>query len=606
MVDQMHKSMDKKDGKMQDVLNVRTVKQSFHPKRSKKVSKEPNHWPTSLPRRFTKKPGSPSLSRTSLKCYNCGRPSHFSRECPQPRHIKACATQEEPVLVRLQCKIEELDDGEFKELKDMFVGDYQDDNEPPELETCSEDKSGDDAEEAEPDEYNPYEGLDPIRVRSTFTGSPSIALAVQIKQGYKVIELPALIDSGLTLNLINQKIVDKYQLSTTPLDQTIQVLNVDASHNVSGSITHACALTLNIFDQNACHQERTEFYVSNLGNEAIILATDWLSKHNLEIDWTTSTLTLSRCSNCLTDGTVKITSNEVMLCLPHLGVMVRANLFLTDRVQALLDKAPDVARTYHLHMLHSCRTISSILAEQAKARLPELTWDKIVPQEFHSFTKVFSKEESHWLPPIWGPDIDHQILLTPDAKPNDLQGQVPVYPLTQEERANLQEFIEQHLKSGYIVPSKSPYVTPVFFIKKKDGKPRLVQDYCFINSITVPDPYPLLLPTILLDQLHQSKYFTKLDVCWGYNNIRIHPEHQHLTAFKCEAGIFEPTVMFFGMRNSPATFVHFMNHIFQDLVRAGVLVVYMDDLLIHTKTKEEHMAVLQEILQRFLDNNLYL
>jgi len=129
---------------------------------------------------------------------------------------------------------------------------------------------------------------------------------------------------------------------------------------------------------------------------------------------------------------------------------------------------------------------------------------------------------------------------------------------------------------------------PVFFIKKKDGSLWLVQDYQALNSMTVKNKYPLLLISELVSQLYGARYFTKLDVCWGFNNVHIKPRDEWKAAFQTNRGLFEPLVMFFGMTNSPATFQTMMNDIFQNLIAEGIVVIYLDDILIFTKTEEEH------------------
>jgi len=105
-------------------------------------------------------------------------------------------------------------------------------------------------------------------------------------------------------------------------------------------------------------------------------------------------------------------------------------------------------------------------------------------------------------------------------------------------------------------------VAPVFFIKKKDGSLWLVQDYHALNSMMVKNKYPLPLISELVSQLRRARYFTKLDVCWGFNNVRIKPGNEWKAAFRTNRGLFKPLVMFFGMTNSPATFQTMMNDIF--------------------------------------------
>ncbi|GLB37179.1 putative chromo (CHRromatin Organisation MOdifier) domain containing protein [Lyophyllum shimeji] len=148
--------------------------------------------------------------------------------------------------------------------------------------------------------------------------------------------------------------------------------------------------------------------------------------------------------------------------------------------------------------------------------------------------------------------------------------------------------------------------SPVFFIKKKDGSLRLVQDYRALNAITVKNRYPLPLISELINNLRSARYFTKLDVRWGYNNVRIKEGDEWKAAFRTNRGLFEPLVMFFGLTNSPATFQTMMNDIFRDLIAQGVVCVYLDDILIYTKTLEEHRRITRIILDRLREHRLFL
>ena len=132
---------------------------------------------------------------------------------------------------------------------------------------------------------------------------------------------------------------------------------------------------------------------------------------------------------------------------------------------------------------------------------------------------------------------------------------------------------------------------PVFFIKKKDGSLRLVQDYHALNAMTVKNKYPLPLISELIEKLRGARYFTKLDVRWGFQNVRMKKGDEWKAAFRTNRGLFEPLVMFFGLTNSPATFQTMMNDIFHELIMEGAVVVYLDDILIYTKTVEEHREV---------------
>ena len=217
---------------------------------------------------------------------------------------------------------------------------------------------------------------------------------------------------------------------------------------------------------------------------------------------------------------------------------------------------------------------ASELAEQAmgKERAP-LT----IPLQYQKHVKVFSEQRAQRFPEphIW----DHAIDLKPGA-PSTLPGKV--YSLTQSEQQALQEFVKEHLAKGYIRPSKSPYAAPFFFIKKKDGKLRPVQDYRKVNEWTIRNRYPLPLIPELINRVKGAALFSKFDVRWGYNNVRIKEGDEWKAAFVTNLGLFEPRVMFFGLTNSPATFQTMMNEIFATELREGWLSIYMDDILIHT------------------------
>jgi len=145
----------------------------------------------------------------------------------------------------------------------------------------------------------------------------------------------------------------------------------------------------------------------------------------------------------------------------------------------------------------------------------------------------------------------------------------------------LQQFIKEHLEQGTIRLSKSPYAATFFFIKKKNSKLQPVQDYHPVNEWTIKNHYPLPLIPQLIDWLQGCTLFTKFDIKWGYNNVRIKDRDQWKAVFTMNEGLFKPTVMFFRLTNSSATFQTMMNTIFHDLIADGSIMVYMDDMAIH-------------------------
>jgi Reverse transcriptase (RNA-dependent DNA polymerase) len=146
---------------------------------------------------------------------------------------------------------------------------------------------------------------------------------------------------------------------------------------------------------------------------------------------------------------------------------------------------------------------------------------------------------------------------------------------------------------------------PFFFVSKKDGKLRPCQDYWYLNNWTVKNSYPLPLILKIMDKLKGAKYFTKLDVCWGYNNVRIRKGDKWKAAFKTNKGLFKPTVMFFGMCNSPATFQAMMDEIFMMMIDNRLVMVYMDDILIFADTKEELKWTTKLVLEKLQEHDLF-
>src|SRR5882724_6327638 len=151
--------------------------------------------------------------------------------------------------------------------------------------------------------------------------------------------------------------------------------------------------------------------------------------------------------------------------------------------------------------------------------------------------------------------------------------------------------------------------SPVCFIKKKDRSLHLVQDYRKLNAMTMKNAYPLPVIPDILNKVSKAKaqYFTKLDVCWGYNNIQIKEGDEWKATFQMSRGLFEPLVMFFSPTNSLATFQMMMNDIFKDLIDEGVVTIYMDDILIFGgQTKEQHHTITVKVLDILRKHRLYL
>jgi len=140
----------------------------------------------------------------------------------------------------------------------------------------------------------------------------------------------------------------------------------------------------------------------------------------------------------------------------------------------------------------------------------------------------------------------------------------------------------------------------VFFVGKKDGKKRMVQDYHYLNEWTIKNNYPLPLISDVLENIG-----TKMDLRWGYNNVRIKEGDEWKAAFMTLEGSFEPTVMFFGLTNSPATFQAMMNELLRDLTNMEKVAVFIDDVIVGIETEEGHDELVAEVIRRLEENDLY-
>ncbi|QRW26338.1 Retrotransposable element Tf2 protein [Rhizoctonia solani] len=220
-----------------------------------------------------------------------------------------------------------------------------------------------------------------------------------------------------------------------------------------------------------------------------------------------------------------------------------------------------------------------------------------VPPKYHQYAKVFGEEEFNKLPPHRHYDIG--IELTEEGPLN-----LPLYSMTDAESATLKDWLRDKLQAGKIRPSKSSITSPVMFVPKKDGSRQLVVDYRCLNNQTKKNVYPLPRPDNLMAQLRGAKVFTKLDLRWGYNNIRVKEGDEWKTAFRTKYGLYKSLVMTFGLTNAPASFQHFMNNLFKDLLNVCVI-IYLDDILIYSKDDASHTQHVHKVLRWLMENQLF-
>ncbi|XP_052726148.1 uncharacterized protein LOC108322100 [Vigna angularis] len=215
----------------------------------------------------------------------------------------------------------------------------------------------------------------------------------------------------------------------------------------------------------------------------------------------------------------------------------------------------------------------------------------------NDFSDVFP-EEVLGLPPQR--EVEFSFDLLPGAGPVSIAS----YRMALAELAELKKQIEELLEKQFIRPSVSPWGAPILLVKKKDGSSRLCVDYRQLNKLTIKNKYPFLRIDDLMDQLHGAQVFSKIDLRSRYHQILVKVEDVQKTAFRSRYGHYEYVVMPFGVTNAPTLFMDYMNRIFQ-LFLDKFVVVFIDDILIYSKSREEHDGHLRVVLEILREKKLY-
>jgi hypothetical protein len=275
------------------------------------------------------------------------------------------------------------------------------------------------------------------------------------------------------------------------------------------------------------------FYITDLEEDRTIFGYLWLQMFNPKIDWQKGSINAKMV-------TVKTTYEEP----PKWMKILRIHL-----IGRRIAQKGGIGKDDEVHMVIGKTNVTQQWAETAHKEKDNLMNGSSIPPQYSDFADVFSEKAARRFPPPR--EDNHIIKFEPDA-PDTFS--CKIYPISTAETKFLREWVQDNLKKGFIRESKSPFTSPMFLIKKKNGDFQVIQDYRTLNDHTVPDVSSLPLIGDSVNRLHRCTLFTKFDIWWGYHNIRIRKGDQEKATFKTTIGQYEPMVMNFGLRNTLATF----------------------------------------------------
>ena len=376
---------------------------------------------------------------------------------------------------------------------------------------------------------------------TSHTSTPRTPVQAQLVIKGTVHTFPRLIDSGTDESFIDSSVCEKLNIPLVDLEVPLK------TNTLSGELLAVVTKKTEplMLHLSGNHQELISFYVMRSPDVPLLLGIPWLMLHNPHVDWRTSNIRSWSvfCHSCCLKSALGPNS---------------------------LNSSPSVAP-------------------------PDLT---SVPSEYHDLGEVFSKQRALSLPPHR--PYDCAIELLPDAP---LPGS-RLYNLSRPERESMENYIQTSLATGLIRPSSSPVGAGFFFVGKKDGSLRPCIDYRGLNNITVRNRYPLPLISSAFEPLEGATIFSKLDLRNAYHLVRIRDGDEWKTAFNTPLGHFEYLVMPFGLTNAPAVFQAMVNDVLRDMLNRFVF-VYLDDILVFSKSLAEHVQHVRLVLQRLLENQLF-
>ena len=390
--------------------------------------------------------------------------------------------------------------------------------------------------------------------------------------------LVALLDSGATENYVDPNVVKLLSLPVLHVPGKCVKLANGAYQDASSQLP---VLPFRI----GTFKDKQTFTVTHLAVDDMVLGKPWLAAHNPDIDWVANTIHISKLGVHYTLPPVLEEQEDVgLLSASRAAKAIKHGA--TGFLAVLRETHPDVPAD----------PVDTAIADLPLPPLHDGKWPAQAREILLKHRGVFAKLTG--LPPVRG--VEHEILLTPGHKPPF----GPVYQMSPFELEEVKRQLAELIDKDWIQPSRSPYGAPILFVRKKNGKLRLCCDFRAVNKLTVKNRYPLPRIDELLDRLQGATIFSKLDLDSAYHQIRIEEADIPKTAFRTRYGHFEWKVLPFGLTNAPATFQCLMNRVLHPFLDRFVI-VYLDDILIFSKSPAEHLRHLDMVLQALEDAQLH-